>query len=85
MIDSDDGPKKKGFYTTRFVEADSPEVAEKLSVELIKNDTELQNSVLNDRSDPPMIYLESLEELNSFGDNNVPGSGYTFYPEEGEK
>jgi hypothetical protein len=32
-----------------------------------------------------MIYVDSLDELTSFGDNAVPGSGYTFYLEEEEK
>ena len=84
IIKSDIGPERMGFYTTRFVKADSPEEAEKLSVDLIKSDSDLKNTVLNDKSDPPMIYLESLDELERFGDNILPGSGYTFYPEEDE-
>ena len=71
-----------GFYATRFVEAESPEQAEYLSFKLIKNDSNLKETVLNDQADPPMIYLENLNELSSFGDNAVPGSGYSFYLEE---
>ena len=82
LINSDEGPTKMGFYTTRFVEAESPKEAENLSVELIKNDSNLTDSVLNEQADPPMIYLDNLDELSSFGDNTVPGSGYTFYLEE---
>ncbi len=82
LINSDEGPMKMGFYTTRFIEAESSKEAENLSVELIKNDANLKETVLNDQADPPMIYLESLDELSSFGDNAVPGSGYTFYLEE---
>ena len=73
-----------GFYTTRFVEAESPKEAENLSVELIKNDSKLKDTVLNDRSDPPKIYLESIDELESFGGNSVPGDGYIFYPDKDE-
>jgi hypothetical protein len=85
LINSQEGLKKMGFYTTRFIEAGSPKQAENLSVELIKNDSKLKKSILNDQADPPMIYVDSLDELTSFGDNAVPGSGYTFYLEEEEK
>src|SRR3546814_12937219 len=33
-----------GFYTTRFVEADSPEQAEIMAIELLRNDTSLDVS-----------------------------------------
>jgi hypothetical protein len=84
LFNSDEGRKVMGFYTTRFVEAENPKEAENLSVELIKNDSKLKDSVLNERSDPPEIYLESIDELESFGGNSVPGNGYTFYPDEDE-
>ena len=84
IIESDKGPTKMGFYTTRFVEANSPQEAEKLSIELIQNDSQLKNSITNEGSDPPLINLDSIEELSNFGDNKVPGKGYTFYPEEKE-
>ena len=84
ILKSDKGPTKMGFYTTRFVEATSPEEAENLSIELIRKDSDLKNVILNERSDPPTIILDSIEELSIFGDNSVPGTGYTFYPEEEE-
>ena len=70
---------KHGFFTTRYVEANNPEEAELTAVTLIKEDTSLTESVRNDRSSEPMIYLNELCEIESFEDANVPGTGYSFY------
>ena len=65
LIDADGGPKKKRFYTTRLLEAENPKRAETLALEFIRNDTRLQDTVLNEVSDPPMIYLESISEISA--------------------
>jgi hypothetical protein len=75
-------PGRFGFYTTRFIQADSAEQAELLAVELIREDEALRNNLLNDASDPPKITLERIEEVDSFGDHKPPGAGYAFYPED---
>lgn len=75
-------PKRMGFYTTRFVEADLPEEAESLAVQLIRKDTKLQKVVHNKKSDPPMIYLEGIALLKSFKGIKLPGTGYVFYEEK---
>jgi len=70
-----------GFFTTRWVKAENAESAEQAAVELIKNDPELKGAVVNEKDNPPMIYLEALSEigwLEYFRKN--PGGGYTFYP-----
>ena len=77
----DQGPHKYGFYTTRFVEAEDSKEAENIAVEIIKNDNKLKPSVLNEKSNPPKIYVEEIVELDSFDDIKTPGGGYTFYPE----
>ncbi len=78
----DGQPKRMGFYTTRFVEADTPEEAESQAVQLVREDSKLREAVHNEKSDPPMIYLEEIGILESFEGINLPGTGYTFYEEK---
>ena len=65
LMDGDEGPKKKRFYVTRLVEAENPSRAETLARDMISTDPRLQNSVLNEVSDPTMIYLESVSEVTA--------------------
>jgi hypothetical protein len=65
-----------GFYTTRFVEAKGRGAAEILAVDLIRGDRTLAG-VKNTRDNPPMIYVEEIEEIAM---NEVQSSsGYTFF------
>src|SRR5262249_24035175 len=84
LMEADGQPKKMGFYTTRFVEAETPENAENIAVELVRNDAELRKAVKNEKPDPPTIYAEEIALLQSFEGILVPGTGYTFYEEECE-
>jgi hypothetical protein len=68
-----------GFYTTRFLEADTPELAENRAAQLIRGDAKLREAVINDRSDPPMIHAEEIVLLQTFEGIEPPGSGYTFF------
>ena len=63
LMESDEGPTKKRFSATRLVEAGNPRQAEALAHELVQKDPRLQNTVLNDASDPPKIILESVSEV----------------------
>ena len=65
LIDGAEGPKKKRFRSTRLVEAENQNQAETTARELISNDPSLQNCVLNEASDPSMIYLESISEISA--------------------
>ena len=65
LIDGDEGPCKKGFSSTRLVEAKNQNRAEAIARELINKDPRLQKSVLNEESDPPVIYLESVSEVTA--------------------
>ena len=65
LMDGDEGPRKKRFHVTRLVEAENPSRAETLARDMISTDPRLQNSVLNEVSDPPMIYLESVSEVTA--------------------
>lgn len=71
-----------GFFTTRFVEAETPAAAGQLAEELVREDPHLQAVVRNAPTDPPTIHLESLWEMESFGDVVVPGAGYSWFSEE---
>jgi hypothetical protein len=75
----DNQPKLMGFYTTRFLEADTPELAENRAAQLIRGDAKLREAVINDRSDPPMIHAEEIVLLQTLEGIEPPGSGYTFF------
>jgi hypothetical protein len=85
LINLDGVNQKLGFYTTRFVEADDEEAAEYAVMDLLRSDPKLVKGVLNEESDPPMMYAEEIEELQSFETFPIPAHGFTFYPEEGEE
>ncbi len=80
LLQTDGEPKRLGFYTTRFVEAQDPEAAELAAVQMVRKDSAFQ-LVLNDRSDPPMIYAEEIAECVR-SDSEYPNTGYSFYDEE---
>ena len=76
-----DGKKlRHGFYATRVVEADTPAIAEVLVVELIGQDSQLNSSVVNEKSDPPMLYAQEIEEIRIHDRKQT--QGFSFYLEE---
>lgn len=76
-----------GFVTTRRVKANNEKQAESKAVELIKNDTSLQNFLRTPESKSlsSKIYLTEIHKVNwlTFALRS-PGSGYSFYPMEKE-
>ena len=74
-------PSRMGFYTTRYVVAQNEQEAENMAVQLLRDDPKLKN-ILNDKSDPPMIYCEGIEVIDAFEPLTVVNKGYTFYPGE---
>lgn len=80
LIEMDNELGKYGFYTTRFVTAADESEAEKLAVEMLR--IELRKSVMNDKSDSPVMFVEEIEELKSFDGLNSPGTGFVWYPDE---
>lgn len=85
LLNLDGENQKVGFYTTRFVEAENEEAAEYAVMDMLRDDPQLARSVLNESSDPPMMYADEVEELISFKGFPVPGTGFSFYPEEGKE
>ena len=86
LINIDGKEQKHGFYTTIFVEAKDEEDAEQRSIRLLRDDPKLQESTLNNKSDSPTMYVEEIEELESFDGLNLPRIGFSFFPmENGEQ
>jgi hypothetical protein len=74
---------KLGFLTTRLVQSLDETQAELDAVQLVREDQKLVG-VLNERSDPPMIYCEGIEEIEPFDSASVGQTGFTFYPEKAQ-
>lgn len=70
-----------GFHTTRFIESDSDLAAKERALELVKK--ELEQIVFNNQAGSPVIEVPQLIEIESFGDHDVPGSGFTWHMETG--
>ncbi len=79
QIDIDNAVQQCGFFTTRFVEANDLSLAEQEAMDLVRE--ELNELVLNDRKNPPIMYIAQLDEIQSFGNNQVPGTGFTWFKE----
>jgi hypothetical protein len=73
--------RTRGFYTTRFVEADTPEQSELIAVQLIQDDQDVIGITVNPRDDSPMIFVDEIVEIPSFDGYLVPGAGYSWFPE----
>lgn len=84
LVNLDDVEEKVGFYTTRYVEALDEETAEYAVMDMLRGDPKLAKGVLNDKSDPPMMYAEDVEEIDSLEGLPLPGTGFAFYPDEKE-
>ena len=74
---------KLSFLTSRLVESHNEAQAELDAVQLIRESESLAG-VLNERSDPPMIYCEGIEEIEPFDAASVVQQGLIFYSEEAQ-
>ena len=83
LMDGDGGPTKRRFRAVRLVEAGNQKQAENLARKLIRTDPRLQNSVLNEESDPPIIDLESVNEMPATG-YDAQNRANSFYWEKEE-
>lgn len=68
-----------GFYTTRWVDAESPVEAEMLALGLLREDPILNSVAAEDRSENAQIFFEKIEEVLS-EPGRVSGAGFTFFP-----
>ncbi len=79
LLKEEGSVKRFGFYTTRFVEALDEDQAEQTAVELVRKEDQLQEAVWNDQSDPPMIFVEEIDEISTFESH---GGGFSFYEDD---
>ena len=73
--------RRLGFYQTVFVDGSDPAEAESNAIGVVKSDEELLQSAQNDPDDPPMLYLDSLEEVEGSG-TSPTADGRTYFVEK---
>ncbi len=78
LMTVDGKPEKLGFYTTRFVEASNETEAETAAVSALRQDEQLQGTVLNIADDPPLLYADEIEQVSAL----EKAQGFAFYPSE---
>lgn len=75
-------PTKVAFYTTRVVQAADEKAAENAAVETLRQRQSLRDVVLNDRTDPPLMYVEQITEVAvSAEEAQRPQPGLVWYAE----
>ena len=72
-----------GFFTTRWVEAESPEQAEYAALSLLRLDEGLKTVVNKEASPNAKVTFEEIVEVEN-GDR-APGKGFTWFPMEKEE
>jgi hypothetical protein len=70
---------RHGFFTARFVEAENAQIAEEKAKALIMD--ELREYILNAADDMPVLVVEETVSVQTFGDQRVPGKGFTWFEE----
>jgi hypothetical protein len=85
LLKVDGKVQKLGFYTTRFVEGDGTREAEQRAISSLRQDPELCDIVLNEPSEAPALFVEQIDEVDSFAGLDLPGTGLSFYREDGRE
>jgi hypothetical protein len=78
-----EGPRV-GFWTTRYVEAQSSSDAAGTAVDLVLADELLAKTVDAEWGGRPIVRADKVEELSTFDNISAPGVGYTFFEESDE-
>jgi hypothetical protein len=66
-----------GFYTTRYVDADTPEQAEHLALELLRDDPSLELAPEH-RTPNAKVYFERIDEIPA-NEQQEPNAGFVFF------
>ncbi len=88
LINTDNKVRKNSFYAARSVEANDISSAVESVMGLIRSD--LKDSVINDKGDPPVVKVEDVAEIYYFGDSMqledkvVPTKGFLWDEEKEE-
>src|SRR5690348_15774031 len=64
LLAVDGKTRRHGFYQTVFVRVADSSEAESAAIQVVKDDAELKQLAQNAHDDPPMLYLDSLEEAD---------------------
>jgi hypothetical protein len=78
LLKLDGEATRLGFYTTRFVRAETTEEAELVAVDRIRKDKNL-SAVLNRKPDPPMLFADEIARVYA-SSARKQGAGFTFFP-----
>lgn len=70
------------FFTTVFVEADSPEQAGKLAISLLRDDPKVVGLAQNPLDDPFRFVIEKTQRIESFAGVSLPRTGLALFPEQ---
>lgn len=68
-----------GFYTWRCVRAYDPIEAERRAIDLIRKDRSLRENLRNPKGDPPLMYAEEKNEVQSFVPLRERGGAFVFF------
>jgi hypothetical protein len=82
LINMDEEARKYGFFTTRWVEAWDADEAETKVMDMLR--VELKSMVQNEQADSPMMFVEEIEELETFSESNPTRTGFVWYPDNRE-
>lgn len=79
MLQVENHLEKLGFHITSYLKAKNPMEAEHLVVQVLMNELKAYYHLKVSYHDPPRIFVEKIEELESFDGIELPGSGFTFF------
>lgn len=82
LLDLGDGLAPHGFFTTRFVEADTSDEAEVKAVASVRKREEIKAKLRNLPDTPPMLFAEEIEEIENFDSIENPEQGIIWYKED---
>lgn len=83
QIKSATGVENLGFFTTRFVNARTPEAAELVAIEMVRTDKSLLEALSRESKLEPKVYLEKIWPERWW--KRIGGNGYSFFAMEPEK
>lgn len=80
IVNIEGNKQKCGFFTTRFVEANTGDLAIRQAIELVVS--EIDRTMPGARLESSLITPEDATELISFGPYPIPGEGFSWFMED---
>jgi len=77
--------RRTGFITFVFVTADTARAAELRAVEVLRNDEHLRRGLHNAKNDAPNLFVDEVEQVQSFRGCRRPRMPLILYHERGPK